>query len=60
MEVNHRTAARIRFLPEMRTEAQQGLHRIEEKGREREREGEAENCPYDMRTTLKKGDADLF
>lgn len=39
MEVNHRTTARIRFLPEMRTEAQQGLHQIEkEKGREEERE----------------------
>lgn len=46
MEVNHRTAAHIRPLPEMRTEAQRagGLHRTEERergkerGRERERE----------------------
>lgn len=39
MEVNHRTTVRIRFLPEMRTEAQHagGLHWTEERQRKRGR-----------------------
>lgn len=63
MEVNHRTTASIRFSPR---NAHRGATRqritpdtgATEKERGKKREGESH--PYDMRTILKKGDADLF
>lgn len=58
MEVNHRTAARIRSLPEMRTEARRRItpdrtRDRERDKRERKKEREGKRCPHGGRP-LKK------